>query len=238
MTLDIIPYASAIRTDLIAGKTVVVIDVLRATSVMLTAFAHGALSFIPVETKEKALQKASTLPEGSFMLGGERYTRIVEGFNLGNSPLDYTHERVNGKHIILTTSNGTKALNALKGAKEIFIGAFLNAQAVTAKLSNSQNIALICSGTNNTFSMDDGMCAAMITDLLLKKHHVGLSDMAISLHKAYLSNTGKLKTLLKGCYHLNLLIRNGFEQDVDYCLQTGIFSFVPWMIGEKIIAKR
>ncbi len=229
MYLDIIPYASTIRPDLTAGKTVVVIDVLRASSVMITALANGARSFVPVQTVEEAKERATRFPPEEVILAGERDTRLIEGFSLGNSPLDYTKERVSGKIIIMTTSNGTQALNSIEGAERVLIGAFLNINALVLAIEKSKEVVLICSGTNNTFSMDDGMCAAMITDELMKKTPVTLTDFALTLHKAYQTKKEGLRKLLAGCYHLNLLIKNGFEGDVDYCLQVNKYGIVPEM---------
>ncbi len=229
MYLDVIPYASAIRPDFTAGKTVVMIDVLRASSVMITALTNGARSFVPVQTVEEAKTVAARFPHNKVLLAGERDTRLIEGFHLGNSPLDYTKERVSGKTIILTTSNGTQALNSIEGAERVLIGAFLNMSALVSAIEKSKEIALICSGTNNTFSMDDGMCAAMITDELMKKAPVTLSDFALTLHKAYQTEKEDLRKLLTGCYHLNLLIKNGFEKDVEFCLQVNKYGDVPEM---------
>ncbi len=237
MHIDVIPYASAIRDDLVYNRSVVVIDVLRASSVMVTAFNNGARAFIPVETVEKAKELAAGLDKADILLAGERDTRKIEGFHLGNSPFEYTAEKVSGKKIILTTSNGTKALHKIKDAREVLIGSFLNAGAVARALHGKKNIALVCSGTNNTFSMDDGMCAAMITDLLTKNSNAVLSDFTLTLLKAYRTGKENLRTLLNGCYHLNLLIKNGFEKDVNYCLQTGKYSIVPRFEAGAVVLK-
>ena len=233
--IDIIPYASAIRPDLIKNRNAVVIDVLRASSVMVTALAHGAKAFIPAATVKEAFQKASEIPDEACLLGGERDTQIIKGFDLGNSPLDYTEEKVKDKTIVLATSNGTKALNALQDAKRIFIGAFLNMHALTQKLANLDELVLVCSGTNNNFSMDDALCSSSIIDHISGVRKVELSDMALTLQKAFRDKTLSNRIQLKDCYHLNLLIRNGFEKDVDYCLQEDLFQIVPEMNDGKII---
>lgn len=229
MKIDVIPYASAIRPDLVAGRHVVVIDVLRASSVMVTALANGARAFVPVRSVEEARQKAAVYSTGEVLLCGERNTQVINGFHLGNSPLDYTREKVAEKTLILTTSNGTQALNRLQEAQRVFIGAFLNMDALVQQFLPFDEAVLVCSGTNNNFSMDDAMCAALFIDEIGKKKTVELSDMAITLHKAYQKDNGDLKTLLRDCYHLNLLKRNGFGDDVQYCLQKNILDVVPEM---------
>ena len=235
MQIDVIPYASAIRPELINNRTVVVIDVLRASSVIVTALAHGARAVFPVQTVEEARERADFFSPDEIILAGERDTKLIDGFHLGNSPLAYTPEKVKGKFIILTTSNGTKALNNLEGAKKVIIGGFLNLGAVVQSLLSHDEVVFVCSGTNNNFSMDDAMCAAAITDHLMQHKSLQLSDMAQTLHKAYKNEAGNLRLLLDDCYHLNLLIRNGFEQDVNYCLQENVFNYVPEMNQEKLI---
>jgi 2-phosphosulfolactate phosphatase len=227
MKIDVIPYASAIRPDLIANRHVVVIDVLRASSVIVTALGNGARAMIPVTTVKQARQKAKAFPEEDFLLCGERDTQLIDGFHLGNSPLEYSRQTVAGKTLIFTTSNGTQALNRLQEAREVTIGAFLNMQALVNRLSSLEEVVLACSGTNNNFSMDDAMCAALFIDKMMKKKPVTLSDLAITLHKAWLKDEGNTEVLLKDCYHLNLLKRNGFGEDVKYCLQENVFDLVP-----------
>ncbi len=237
MKIDVIPYASAIRPDLVKNKTVVVIDVLRASSVMVTALAHGAKAFIPVVTVREALEKAKTIEASGekVLLCGERDTKTIAGFHLGNSPLAYSRQKVEGKILILTTSNGTQALNRLQEAESISIGAFLNMEALVRHLLPKDHVVLVCSGTNNNFSMDDAMCAALFVDEMKKQKRVKLSDMAITLLKAYQKDNGNLPLLLKDCYHLNLLKNNGFGKDVDYCLQKNLWHVVPVMKNGLII---
>ena len=235
MKIDVIPYASAIRPDLIKNRHVIVIDVLRASSVMVTALANGAKAFIPVRTVEEAHQKAIELPEEEVLLCGERDAQIIDGFHLGNSPQDYTHNKVQGKTLIFTTSNGTLTLNKLAGTKEIFIGSFLNMNALVRKFQVLDNVVLVCSGTDNNFSMDDAMCAALFINEIMKKKAVALSDFSIMLLKAFRKDNGDLHKLLKDCYHLNLLKRKGFEKDVEFCLQKNISYIVPEMKDGRIV---
>jgi len=235
MKIDVIPYASAIRPDLIKNRYVIVIDVLRASSVMVTALANGAKAFIPVMTVEEAGKVANSLTGEEVLLCGERDTQIIDGFHLGNSPQDYTRNKVQGKTLIFTTSNGTLALNKLAGATEILIGSFLNMNALVRKFQTPDNVVLVCSGTNNNFSMDDAMCAALFIDEIMKKKTVALSDFSITLLKAFRKDNGDLRKLLKDCYHLNLLKRKGFEKDVEFCLQKNSSDVVPEMKDGRIV---
>ncbi|MBN2637960.1 MAG: 2-phosphosulfolactate phosphatase [Bacteroidales bacterium] len=234
MKIDVIPYASAIKTEGVKNKNVVVIDVLRASSVMVTALNNGAKSVIPVLNVDDAFRLAKKMPEKSYLLSGERNTKLIPGFDLGNSPLEHTREKVADKTIILSTSNGTKALHALDSANHVYIGTFLNSAALIDKLLSLNEIILVCSGTNDNFSMDDGMFAAHVISQITKQKEASLSDLAQTLLKAYQSENGNLNILLQDCYHLNLLKRNGFEQDVNYCLQTDKLSLVPEKIKNNI----
>jgi len=230
--ISVIPYAAAARPELTKDKTVVVIDVLRATSVMITALSNGAREVIPTISPEKALQKSLLYNTEEILLAGEQQAVKIEGFHLGNSPLEYTPEKVSGKTIIMSTTNGTKALNSCLNAKTVLIGAFLNAEAVITELieKEEEEVVFFCSGTNNNFSLDDGMCAALMIDGLVKQlaHKPSLSDFATLLLQAYKSNNN-LSESLKACYHLNLLIQKGFKNDVTYCLQNSLYKIVPTM---------
>ena len=229
MNINVIPYTAAARPELTENKTVVVIDVLRATSVMLNALANGAKEIIPAVSPEEALQKSFLYNVEDVVLGGERNATKIEGFHLGNSPQEYTRENIYGKTVIITTTNGTRALNSCLNAKKVFIGAFLNANAVINQIKDEEEVALFCSGTNNNFSLDDGMCAAMIIDGLSKVRKTRLSDFAHLLLASYRTNPDNLEILLHDCYHLNLLKQKGFDRDVTFCFQKSLYNNVPKM---------
>ncbi len=229
MKINVIPYAAAARPELTENKTVVVIDVLRATSVMLTALANGAKEVVPAVSPEEALQKSFLYNVEDVLLGGERNAMKIEGFHLGNSPLEYTRENVSGKTVIITTTNGTRALNNCINAQKVYIGAFLNVATLVEQLKTEEEVVLFCSGTNNNFSLDDGICAAMIIDELAKEKQLALTDFSSLLLTTYRTNPNNLATLLKDCYHLNLLKQKGFESDVTFCLQNSLYNIVPQM---------
>ncbi|RLD90133.1 MAG: 2-phosphosulfolactate phosphatase [Bacteroidetes bacterium] len=230
MKISVIPYAAAARPELTHNKTIVVIDVLRATSVMLTALANGAYEVVPAISPEEVLQKSLLYNPEEVLLAGEQQAVKIEGFHLGNSPLEFTREKVSGKTIIMSTTNGTKALNSCLNAKVVLIGAFLNTEAIITRLLQEEEVVLFCSGTNNNFSLDDGLCAAMIIDGLVTQLTIKptLSDFGSLLLKAYRSNKN-LSESLKECHHLNLLKLKGFEHDVTYCLQNSLCDIVPTM---------
>lgn len=227
MKIGVIPFATAVLPEDIAGKTVVVIDILRATSTMVNALQNGAKEIIPSLTVEEAFAKAKLFPTGKFLLGGERNAEKIPGFDLGNSYREYPREIVEGKSIILTTSNGTRSLHACSNAKEVLIGSFLNLDAVVNHLQNCEQIVLLCSGTLGKFSIEDSMAAAAIIDLLAENHNPKLDDLGQSLLLAYRAKNGNLAELMKDGVHLNYLKSKGFGQDIEFCFQKNLFDILP-----------
>lgn len=236
MKIDVIPFATAVIPEDITGKTVVVIDILRATSTMVNALQNGAKEIIPTLTVEEAFEKAKTFPAGKVLLGGERQAEKIPGFDMGNSYLDYPREIVEGKTIILTTSNGTRALHACKDAKEVLIGSFLNLGSVVSYLKKQEEIVLLCSGTLGKFSIEDSMAAAAIIDLITENDNPKLDDLGQSLVYAYRSKKGNLAELLKDGVHLNYLKSKGYEKDIEFCFQKNLFDILPIFNQEKRIA--
>ena len=150
----------------LAGGTVVVIDVLRSTTSIVHALEAGAREVIPCEEIGEARQIAARFPPGEAVLGGERRGVKIDGFDLGNSPEDYSPRNVAGKTVILTTTNGTWAMARAASAEKILIGAFVNASAVCARLLAEPRIHLLCSGTDGQYSEDDILLAGMLAERL------------------------------------------------------------------------
>ena len=227
MKLSVLPYAQSVSDKIIKDKTVIVIDVLRATSVMITALVNGARSIVPVLTVKEAIDESNSRSPGSYLLCGERNSCKIEGFHLGNSPLEYDTDTVKGKDIILTTTNGTRTLKACRKAHKVFVAAFINLQAIADVVAFNDEITLVCSGTQGKFSMDDGICAAMLIDYLSRNNVVETDDMGSILHENFLLKKGNLMNLLEKCEHLNKLQSIGLSNEVNYCLQTNITNHVP-----------
>ncbi|MFO0424118.1 MAG: 2-phosphosulfolactate phosphatase [Planctomycetia bacterium] len=165
------------RQGACAGGIAVVIDVLRASTTIITALAHGAARVRPVLTVEEA--RAEAAARGA-MLGGERGGRRIEGFDLGNSPLEYGRDRVGGRPIVITTTNGTAALHACDGAAEVLIGAIVNRSAVAeaahalAIEHGGCDIHLVCAGTEGAVTEEDLLAAGAILDAAV--HRDGCSE--------------------------------------------------------------
>src|SRR4030042_4425302 len=170
MHIDIQFVPSPPKPNLLSKRAAVVIDVLRATSVMVQAMSQGALEIMPVATVEEAFQTAKTFPQSSLILGGERGSKKIPGFDLGNSPREYVAERVKGKKLILTTTNGTKAFHVVSSGREILVGSFFNIE-VTAQrcLELNRDLLIFPSGNEGKFSLEDTICGGMLIELIMKK---------------------------------------------------------------------
>lgn len=205
--------------------TAVVIDVLRATTSIATAFSNGCRQIVPVEQVEQAFQnKEQFYPEA--ILAGERKGLLISGFNLGNSPLEYGRDTVQDQTIIMTTTNGTMALNKASGARKVYTAAFVNAMAVCSKLiQERRSVVILCSGTEGRFSVEDALCAGRIADQL--KEHYHLSDKALAVRAMYEGCKPDLVARVDQSSHALYLTKLGFADDVKLCLQQDVYSVVP-----------
>ncbi|GAB6158061.1 2-phosphosulfolactate phosphatase family protein [Desulfotomaculum varum] len=170
MEISLVPTAEQISQDILINKSAVMFDILRASSTVCTALANGCQAVLPVSEVADALALAQSLPEQTYLLGGERGAVRLPGFHLGNSPLEYTRPVVQGKTIILTTTNGTRATRlAAEGSGQVIIGSLLNVAAVArALVAAGRDVVLVCAGTRGQFSLEDTLAAGMVTRQLLK----------------------------------------------------------------------
>ena len=148
--------------DELSGGTVVVIDVLRASTTITHALASGAAEVIPCLEVDDARAVAAEFPTGAAVLGGERGGLPIEGFHLGNSPIDYTRRKVEGKTVAFTTTNGTKAMMHCRQAAEVLIGSFVNLSAVYESISRAEHLHLLCAGTGGRITREDVLFAGAI----------------------------------------------------------------------------
>ncbi|MBU5453941.1 2-phosphosulfolactate phosphatase [Caproiciproducens sp. MSJ-32] len=230
MNIDVIISANYINEEYLKDKIVIIIDMLRATSVITTAINNGAKEIIPILTVEEAYKKKEELKAIGIeaLLGGERNAIKIEGFDFTNSPLEYTKERVNEKTIILTTTNGTRAINLSKNAKKIFIASMLNAKAVVAELKKEkEDIVFINAGTNGEFSMDDYICSGYMISLLSKECSCNLSDIS-KMAKLIYENNNNIIDFIKEAKHYNILKSLNLEKDLYYCVKKDIIKIVPY----------
>lgn len=236
MQVDVIPTINEAISDDFVQKTVVVIDVLRATSSMATAIAHGCSKIIPVETVNQARQLQG---EGQ-MLGGERYCKKIPGFDFGNSPMEYMSERVRGATIIMSTSNGTRAIQKSLKASHVLAGCILNASACArAALAFEKDIRIVCAGTQDQFSLEDGLGAGLILhEMMALRADLEVGDFGQAMHSALLHVRDGLEEALFRCKNGRKLVRLGMADDVKFCARPNVFEAVPIMQGDALVAWR
>jgi 2-phosphosulfolactate phosphatase len=216
---------------------IIVIDVLRCCSTIVTALANAAEGVTPTKTVREARMLHNKHPE--FILAGERRGIKLKGFDLGNSPLEFSPQNVEGKHIILTTTSGTKAIISSENAKYVLTGAFLNAEA-TAKAAvriaeqEGTGISLISAGTNGRFSLEDFICAGAIAKSF-PVDIIGHSDAVLAALLAFKQARQSLNSILQSGYHARYLVSQGFEEDVKFCSQLNVFKLVPFLNCETIV---
>lgn len=226
MKIDVIISADYINEEYLKGKVAVVIDILRATSVMTTALGNGAKCIIPTLTVEEAFEIKEKTKE-DVLLGGERQAKRIDGFDLTNSPLEFTKEVVQNKTVIMSTTNGTRALTLCKNADIVLIASMLNAKSVAQKLIEiNRDVVIVNSGTNGAFSTDDFICGGYIISEIINSTSCDLTDIAKVAKDIYLANSN-VNEYVKNATHYGVLKSLGLEADVEYCCKKDIFDIVP-----------
>lgn len=232
ISIELLP--EFLQEDSLPGTTAVVIDVLRASTTIIHALAHGAEAVIPCLTVESATEQAALFPREARLTGGERHGVLIAGFDLGNSPLDYTPERVSGKTLIFTTTNGTRAMLQCQSADQVVIGAFVNRQAVVRFLTErKQGIHLVCAGTDGQMTAEDILFAgAVASDLLSHSPSVwNLANvqtrMAVDYYQARSHSRDLFAEAFTGSLGARNLLELGMNRDIDRCMQENLFECVP-----------
>jgi 2-phosphosulfolactate phosphatase len=229
-----------VSPDDLAGCDVVVIDVLRASTTITHALAAGATCVIPCREVEDAMRTASGLPSGTAILGGERGGLPIEGFQLGNSPTEYTRDSVGGKTVVFTTTNGTLALMQCKQAARVFVGCFVNLSAVVGRPTGERPIHLLCAGTQGQVTREDVLCAGAMAERLLEsaEEAATVNDearIAVDTWRAAVPRgigpanalTGELGRAMRQSEGGRNLLAIGMEHDIDSAADVDRFSIVP-----------
>jgi 2-phosphosulfolactate phosphatase len=176
--LNVHPLPELVTPDSLAGGTAVVIDVLRATTTIVYALAAGARAVIPCLTIEDARSAAARLPAGQALLAGERGGRAIEGFDLGNSPAEFTPASVGAKFVVLTTTNGTKALLHCRRAERVLVASFANVSAICDALAGRPRVDLVCAGTDGLATEEDMFLAGAMAARLRSRGQWQLNEAA------------------------------------------------------------
>lgn len=217
----------------LGNTTVVIIDIFRASSSMCFGLASGAKAIIPVAEIADCL----SYKENGYLLAAERDGSVVEGFDFGNSPLSYTPEKVAGKTIVLTTTNGTRAIKQCKNAKNVVVGSFLNISALVQWLKKqSGHVLLVCSGWKNHMCLEDTVFAGAVVDRLGPEEIPELDDAAHAARELYLNGRNNLATFLAKAAHSKRMTRLHIEADITFCLQEDLTTTIPVMQKDKLVS--
>ena len=212
---------------------VVVIDILRATSAMCTAFHYGVDKIIPVAT----IEEAAEYKKKGFLVGAERNGIALEGFDFGNSPFSYTTEKIKGQTIVVSTTNGTQAIDAARKAYKVVIGAFTNITALCdwLKLQN-RNVLLLCSGWKNRFNLEDTLFAGAVADILFKEEGLFKSgDDALTASFLYQAAKKNPYKYLRNSSHTERIAALGLKNDVRYCFTLDQTTIIPILEGKYLV---
>lgn len=216
-------------------KIVVVTDVLRATSTMVAALDLGVKQILPVASREEA---KAYIGKPGFLVAGERDGKKVEGFDLGNSPLDLQNhiQELKGNTLVITTTNGTKAISASLSALQIMIGALTNVDALAQYLAPlQQDILVLCAGWKNRVNMEDSLFGGALCSRL--EHEIDVyGDAAIMTKQLFQANQNHLYESIQNATHYQRLKSHGIEGDIEYCMTLNSSTTVP-VLKDNFIVK-
>ena len=242
MRIDVLFGTAGLTASDAAGRVVVVIDVLRASTSIATALSNGARAVIPVESTEEVVTRAKAFARSEVKLAGERQMRPIPGFDLGNSPREFTREVVEGKTVLLSTTNGTAAIASLQGPpRDVVIGSYVNFSAVLAMLRaalrGGTDIAILCAGRDKQFSLEDAACAGRyVHHAIRRRADVTVNDAAFAsmlIDRRYSDN---LMRLFSASAHGRALVEAGYGDDLVDCAAIDSVPIIP-IYQERQITK-
>lgn len=212
---------------------VVVIDIFRATSAIVTAFYNGVSKMIPVATVEEAKE----YQRNGYLAAAERNGEMIEGFELGNSPFGYMNNKVKGKTIAISTTNGTQAIEASRKASKILVGSFLNLDVLCEYLAaQKKDVILVCAGWKNKFNLEDTIFAGAVVEKLTTESTFEITcDSAIASKHLYNLAKNDLFEFLGNSSHRNRLAKLDLERDIKYCLTPNQCPVIPVMEGKYLV---
>jgi 2-phosphosulfolactate phosphatase len=222
----------------------IAVDVLRATTTMATVLASGGEAVQVFSDLDKLMQESESWPAEKRLRVGERGGAKVPGFDLGNSPLDCTPERVEGRRLFISTTNGTRALERVQDAKVVLTAAFVNRSAVVQYLLEQQpeTVWIVGSGWEGSFSLEDTACAGAIAQSIKTQTNLSLDELAgndelISAIALYVQWQDNLLELLHHASHGKRLLRLNCLEDLKYCAQTDILNVLPMQQEPGVLKK-
>ncbi len=240
MRLDVLFGPNNLPAGLIAGRVVAVIDVLRASTTIAVALANGARTVIPLDSSDEAITRAKAFDRSEVKLAGERKMLPIPGFDLGNSPAEFTPETVDGKTVLLTTTNGTATLVAVQGARDVVVASYVNfapiAALLRAALRGGTDVSIICAGRERQFSLEDATCAGRFARHVIRRlGDVKVNDGATAcmlLDKRY---ADRIDQVFEDAEHGRALVAAGFSHDLEFCAALDSYPVVPVFQDRQIM---
>ena len=232
MKVDVFMSPNEMASGDTQGRVVAVIDVLRASTCIAVALDNGAKSVIPEESADDVVTRSKQFERSQVCLAGERRMLMIPGFDLGNSPLEFTSEAVSGRTVLISTTNGTRALLGVQGARDVVIASYVNMSAAAAMLRTAArsdtDIAIVCAGTEGHFSLEDAACAGRyVRSITTRASSVVLNDAAQAcalIDRKYGDNIAKI---FKDSSHGRALAEAGFADDLVACGEVDSHPVVP-----------
>ena len=239
MRLDVFFGAHQLTAADTAGRLVAVIDVLRASTSIAAAVANGARAVIPLESSDDVVARAKAFARGEVRLAGERKMLAIPGFDLGNSPREFTSEAVAGKTVLICTTNGTGALTSVQGARDVVVASYVNFSAVLALLRTAVrggvDATIVCAGRGRQFSLEDAACAGRFVHQVTRRlASVELNDAAVAASLIDRKYGENLMRLFLESAHGRALRDAGFGDDLPVCGSVDAFPVVPILHERQI----
>jgi len=216
----------------ITSRVVVIVDVLRASTTIAVALANGAKCVIPLESSDAVVTRAKAFERADVRMAGERKMLPITGFDLGNSPREYTPEAVEGKTVIMTTTNGTSAIAASQGARDVIIGSYVNFSAVSTMLRTAlrgdTDVAIVCAGREHQFALEDAGCAGRYVYSVTKRmSNVDMNDAAHACVLLDRKFADSVLRLFEASEHGRALQAAGFGDDLAACAEIDAYPIIP-----------
>jgi 2-phosphosulfolactate phosphatase len=230
--LDVFFGAHQVAPSDTAGRVVAIIDVLRVSTSIAVALANGARAVVPLDTSEEVVRRAKTFARSEVRLAGEQKMLPIPGFDFGNSPHEFTTEAIDGKTVLICTTNGIGAVTTIQGARDVVIASYVNFTAVLTllriALRGGADVAIVCAGRNRQFSLEDGACAGRYVHQLTRRlTSVELNDAALAASLIDRKYGDDLPGLFLASEHGRALRDAGFGDDLPVCAAVDSHAVVP-----------
>lgn len=236
MKIDIALLPQETKDMDLSNTVCIVLDIFRATTSIVTSMSNGCQMMVPALSFEDAQKVATKM--GAVLFAGERKSIRIEGCSLGNSPFEFCKETVQGKKIVMTTTNGTVAIKSTDGAYRTLIGSFLNANAVCAQAAQyGKDILIVCAGTDGLFSLEDSLCAGLLVQILSAGCGMVLTDSAYGAMLMYAAGQVALGEVAIASRNGQRLRELNLVTDVEYCIKIDTVTVVPQYLDGKIIVE-